>query len=672
MENARQQIVDAIKSTDNILVTVSSNPTVDELSAALGLTIILNNLDKRASAVFSGLIPPAISFLEPNKTFEPTAGSLRDFIIALDKEKADHLRYKVEGDVVKIFITPYRRMLTEKDLVFSQGDYNVELVIALGVTDQNHLDKALDAQGKILHSASIITVSSGQTGSTLGSLDWHDATASSLSEMIVGLSDLLKMDKSLLDQQIATALLTGIVSATDRFSNDKTTSRSMTMAAQLMAAGANQQLIAAKLEEAHDIAPGPTVMGGKVKSSATKPQDNTLTIDRSEKVRKDAQTPPKVGSYRNPLKNDSTTEPHLENTAAVSDEKSKQQEFENQLQNITFSQTATMSDIEAQLKNQSLVQQPSSTTTDSKDLTQNVVSPVPSPSQASQEKKTILTAPPQTVVPPVTPQANDNSNDNTEKSASSVPAYKEPTVDSNFIDQKDKAPSPQVSNNNPYPTISMGPPEPMQVESQSDVLKTTESLSSQDNNPDQYNQPNQLISNLTPVIDVSPQQSIVSDHSPDSTPSLTPPINGIISDPYEGEIKTIDPFSSPSSHVYEPLQPHTVIQPITQNMQTLSLDANKISNTEIQARSDSVLSPTGIPELPPLPPLPSSPGVSALPLPPPPPLVPDITPGLTLSGAVSSDIFATGVDMQPSSDTPNQQQDKPPGPGQFRIPGSAS
>jgi nanoRNase/pAp phosphatase (c-di-AMP/oligoRNAs hydrolase) len=42
--SARQQIVDKIKDTSNILVTVSRNPSVDELSAALGLTLMLNKL----------------------------------------------------------------------------------------------------------------------------------------------------------------------------------------------------------------------------------------------------------------------------------------------------------------------------------------------------------------------------------------------------------------------------------------------------------------------------------------------------------------------------------------------------------------------------------------------------------------------------------------------------
>ena len=259
--NPKQQIVEKIKSSTNILVTVSNDPSVDALSAALGLTLMLDTMGKHATAVFSGAIPPAISFLDPAKTFENTTDSLRDFIIALDKEKADHLRYKVDGDVVKIFITPYRTTITSSDLDFSQGDYNVELVLCLGVDNQDHLDAALEAHGKILHDATVATISAGGVVSNLGDMDWREEQASSLSEMLVSLSEALKSDKPLLDQQVATALLTGIVAATDRFSNNRTTSRVMTMAAQLMAAGADQQLIAAKLQEGHEINTLTTVPG---------------------------------------------------------------------------------------------------------------------------------------------------------------------------------------------------------------------------------------------------------------------------------------------------------------------------------------------------------------------------------------------------------------------------
>ena len=149
-QSALKQITDKIKDSSNILVTVNTNPSVDELSAALAITLFINKLNKHATAVFSGQVPPAIEFLQPEKTFENTVDSLRDFIIALDKEKADHLRYKVVDDMVKIFITPYRTTISEQDLEFSQGDYNVEVVLAIGV--QNAEDAA---------SATIISNGSG-------------------------------------------------------------------------------------------------------------------------------------------------------------------------------------------------------------------------------------------------------------------------------------------------------------------------------------------------------------------------------------------------------------------------------------------------------------------------------------------------------------------------------
>ena len=92
----KQAIADRLKQSNNILVTVSNNPSVDQLASCIGLTLALNKLGKHATAVFSGNVPNTIEFLQPEKTIEKNTDSLRDFIIALDKAKADKLRYKVE------------------------------------------------------------------------------------------------------------------------------------------------------------------------------------------------------------------------------------------------------------------------------------------------------------------------------------------------------------------------------------------------------------------------------------------------------------------------------------------------------------------------------------------------------------------------------------------------
>ena len=285
MDSQQHQLIERIRQAQNILVTVSANPTVDQLAAAIGLTLALNKLDKHGTAVFSGQVPSTIEFLKPERTLEKNTDSLRDFIIALDKSKADKLRYKVEDQVVRIFITPYKTSLSERDLDFSQGDFNVDVVVALGVTDQQDLDSAITAHGRILHDATVVSISTQGQGS-LGGINWVEPTASSLSEMMVALCD--GLDRKLLDNQIATALLTGIVASTERFRNDKTTPKTMSASAELMAAGANQQLIATELEApapepVYQAPPASQPTSGEPAPAAEhKPEPGTLEINHDE------------------------------------------------------------------------------------------------------------------------------------------------------------------------------------------------------------------------------------------------------------------------------------------------------------------------------------------------------------------------------------------------------
>lgn len=643
MDSARQQIVDSINANTNVLVTVSTNPSVDELSAALGLTILLNNLEKRATAVFSGRVPAAINFLEPDKTFEDTADSLRDFIIALDKEKADHLRYKVDGDVVKIFITPYRTTLSQKDLDFSQGDYNVELVIAIGVKDQDHLDKALAAHGKILHDASVVTITAGADASNLGSVDWHDPMASSLGEMMVSLADGLKTDKPLLDEQISTAFLTGIVSATDRFSNDRTSSRVMTMAAQLMAAGANQQLIAAKLAEAHDIGPG-AVAGKQTaepeqKAPEPKPQNtNELSIDRQSKKGKKAK------------KQDDAVPVGTPTDAPESTEVPGEKELEAQIAASSAPVASeSMADIEQALKD--------ATSELTEVSNEQPVAPVTD--QPVPELQVAETAPePATPVPEESPLPP-------------LPDFPVEQVASQF------APAPPQPGLAPLPEPS---PEASEPEAPAPSLEPAPAPV-----PEPVMEPE--LPPLPPLPDFGvPQQEssmIVNDHGSfsDQPPSTTQPINSINAGPVAGDA-SINPFAAPinaSDSASAPAaQQETPFEPIP--APTVPLDQSAQFGTsegaaqlaampplEPVAAPAPVASEPEIPSLPPLPPLPPLPADGSLPPLPPPPPMPDFSQPLTpLSGAVSGDVFgdsaAPAAAPAPAPSTPSE-------PGQYRIPG---
>ena len=242
--NVKSQIIEKLKSANNILVTVGRSPSVDTLTAALGLALAIDKMRKHTSAIFSGDMPHFINFLHPEKTFENSTASFQDFIISLDKEKADKLRYKVEGDLVKIFITPYHTRISPDDLIFGEGELNVDLVIALGVKQQDDLDKAVIAHGRILHDADIATINL-EGNSSLGTIDWSNIDVSGYSEAIATLID--EIDSNLFSKQISTALLTGIVLSTDQFSNTSTKPSTMAIASKLLSSGADQQLIVAEV-----------------------------------------------------------------------------------------------------------------------------------------------------------------------------------------------------------------------------------------------------------------------------------------------------------------------------------------------------------------------------------------------------------------------------------------
>lgn len=274
MQNPQaDQVVKILKDSNNVLVTVKNNPSVDELTAAIGLTLILNHMNKHAITVFSGKVPSTLEFLQPEMAIDNTTDSLRDFIIALDKSKADKLRYKVEDNVVRIFITPYKTSISEKDLEFSQGDFNVDAVVALGVVTKEDFDQAVTAHGRILHDAVVVALTKHEVVSQIGAVNWQETKASSVSEMVASIAP--SLGENVMDGQIATSLMTGIVAETDRFRNENTTPQVLSISSMLMASGANQQLIAEKLEEVQDT---PTALGVQNNQPDAVSNDGALEI----------------------------------------------------------------------------------------------------------------------------------------------------------------------------------------------------------------------------------------------------------------------------------------------------------------------------------------------------------------------------------------------------------
>ncbi|HLC44069.1 MAG TPA: DHHA1 domain-containing protein, partial [Patescibacteria group bacterium] len=93
----------------------------------------------------------------------------------------------------------------------------------------------------VFYEVPVVNIDHHAGNDQFGKINWVDITATSTSEILVSVLEALTGDPKFIDEDIATALLTGIITDTNSFQNNNTTPKSLTVAAQLVAFGGRQQ-----------------------------------------------------------------------------------------------------------------------------------------------------------------------------------------------------------------------------------------------------------------------------------------------------------------------------------------------------------------------------------------------------------------------------------------------
>ena len=245
----QQDLVDKIKAADNILIMTSAQAKVDQLATCIGLFRILREMDKNPALVYSKDVPGAINFLEPEKAIQADAESLRDFIISFDRKKVDKFRYNQEGDQYNILLTPSRlEVITESDMEYRKGDFNIDFILAVGVDSQSAVDPAVSEHKQLMAELPLVNMIAGKKNSSWEVACWQDEDSPAVAEMAYELGKALGADS--FSKQIANSLLTGIIDQTERYKTKQTKSRTMHVSADLLEMGADLQLINENLSKA--------------------------------------------------------------------------------------------------------------------------------------------------------------------------------------------------------------------------------------------------------------------------------------------------------------------------------------------------------------------------------------------------------------------------------------
>ena len=230
-----EQIKELIGKRHHILITFPKDYSIDAVASALALYLILKKLNKLVDIVCDDFsLPKNLSFLPQTSHINPKIYNLQKFIISIDtnKEKIEEFSYNLEGDKLKIFITPKAGSFTKDSVEAESSEYKYDLIFTLDTTDFNSLGKVYQNFTEFFYNTDVINIDHHSENEHFGQINLTNFNAVASAEILF---DLIKaIDKNLLDKEIATCLLAGLIAKTKSFKTPNVTPKTLDIAGQLL------------------------------------------------------------------------------------------------------------------------------------------------------------------------------------------------------------------------------------------------------------------------------------------------------------------------------------------------------------------------------------------------------------------------------------------------------
>ncbi|MCX6809259.1 MAG: DHH family phosphoesterase [Candidatus Berkelbacteria bacterium] len=247
MENSpKQQTIELINEAKNILVVSHKNPDGDSLGCLVALKLVLTALEKNVTIACADQPAKMFSFLTEINQLETKIDSSKNLIISLnlDNAEVEKLGYKknTQENTMDIVISAKEGNFAEEDVKVKRSGAKFDLIIILDSPNLERLG-SLAQPADLFYEIPVVNIDHHPANERFGKVNWVELIATSTAEILVSLIEALSKDKNLIDNEVATALLTGLIYDTSSFQNVNTTPKSLTVAAQLVAAGGRQQEI---------------------------------------------------------------------------------------------------------------------------------------------------------------------------------------------------------------------------------------------------------------------------------------------------------------------------------------------------------------------------------------------------------------------------------------------
>jgi nanoRNase/pAp phosphatase (c-di-AMP/oligoRNAs hydrolase) len=240
---SEQQIFDLLRKSNKILIVLPEILTADSLGAGLALRLFLSRMQKDVSVASSGALPESLKFLPGAEFLQNQVSGGKSLVISVDTsvKKMEEVSYQTSGEKVNIYLKSKNAQFGPEDLSFSAEKSPVDLIFCLGAKSLEDLGSLHEQTADLFFETPKINIDNKPANEYFGQVNLVDVTASSVAEVLAEV--LQKYEEQLLDQDIATCLLAGIIAQTNSFQHVQTTPKAFLKASELISLGGRQQEI---------------------------------------------------------------------------------------------------------------------------------------------------------------------------------------------------------------------------------------------------------------------------------------------------------------------------------------------------------------------------------------------------------------------------------------------
>lgn len=247
MLNLNEQFFKQIEKSEKPLLVFTSDLKGDSVASTLALFLLLKKIGKNPEIISNPSLKSSVwNFLPASSEIKTELTGLKKFIISLDLKtaKVGQVKYSLEDQKLNFIISPKEGWFKKEDVTVFDSNFKNDLIITIGLSDLESLGKIYNENIDFFYKTPIINLDCHADNEEFGQINVIDINSTAISETIFHLFQ-EKID--LIDEDVATCLLTGIISNTKNFRSANLTPRTLLSTSKLISLGGRREEIIDKL-----------------------------------------------------------------------------------------------------------------------------------------------------------------------------------------------------------------------------------------------------------------------------------------------------------------------------------------------------------------------------------------------------------------------------------------